>query len=196
MGKAYSIHIEGLETPAEFVDKWAVKYTFGTEEKYLESIDHAFDDYRYFKELFLWKNGTGDQLSKLKQKVVDEYWEKKETLIDLRIAFDWNKFETTFNPESNSTIWKIFLLHIVNPSNFPIFDQHVYRSYNFFQHGTIQEISERPKEIYQFYKNDYILWFNSLKKEYQLNYKMMDQAFWAFGKLLKNLKDLPIEKNN
>jgi len=36
-----------------------------------------------------------------------------------------------------SAIWQIFLLHIIDPTNYPIFDQHVYRAHYYLEHRTI-----------------------------------------------------------
>ena len=143
-------------------------------------------------ELFLWKNGYGNAITGQKFKVIKQFYGKIDVLKQLRVNFSWDFFENEFQPAKSSTIWKIFLLHLINPKEFPIFDQHVYRFLNFQNSGKIVEISNNPRVKYESYKLDYLPWFNKIQQEYQLDPKQMDQSFMSFGQLLKQLKGLPI----
>lgn len=193
----YKIIIEGFENPIHFVDKWSSKYYYPNEGKYSQHINSVFDDETSFFQLFQWKNGTGDIIYEKKNKVVKGFYEKIDVLRQLRNNFSWELFEHEFQPTKNSPIWKIFLLHLINSSEFPIFDQHVFRFYNFQKYGLIdEEISTKPKFVYETYKNEYKPWFNSVQQEYQLNPKLMDQSFFVFGQVLKNLKGLPKKITN
>ena len=193
MRTKYQIKIIGFEDPKTFVKKWSSVYFYKSEPKYNEYIYSVFDDKNSFIKLFQWKNGTGEVIYNKKMKVVEGFYEKIHVLRQLRINFNWEQFETEFQPTKSSPIWKIFLLHLINPSEFPIFDQHVFRFYNFQKDGLIEEISTRPKVVFETYKQEYKPWFNSVQKEFNLDSKQMDQSFFSFGQVLKNIKGLPIE---
>jgi len=193
MNTIYQIVIEGFENPPQFVEVWKSKYSYLNEEKYFQNIDSVFDNETSFFQLFKWKNGTGDVIYEKKMKVVEGFYEKLDVLKQLRSNFNWKQFENEFQPTKNSPIWKIFLLHLIKPTEFPIFDQHVYRFYYFQKEGVIEELSNRPEIIYETYKQEYKPWFNSVQREFQLNSKHMDQSFFSFGKVLKSLKELPIK---
>lgn len=191
--KNYKVIIEGFENPVHFVDRWSSIYSYTNEGKYNQHINSVLDNEISFFQLFQWKNGTGDVIYEKKRKVVEGFYTKINVLKHLRNDFNWELFENELQPTKNSPIWKIFLLHLINPSEFPIFDQHVFRFYNFQKKGLIEEISNKPMEVYEIYKKEYKPWFNYVQKEFLLNPKLMDESFFVFGQLLKNLKGLPIK---
>ena len=187
---SFEIRIEGFTNPKEFVEKWSSLYTYGNEEKYHRNIDSVLESKHSFLELFKWKNGTGNNISKSKSITVEGFWSRKDLLIELRNNFSWDLFESEFKPIKTHNIWKLFLLHLVKPDYFPIYDQHVYRFYHFHKTGKIEEIPTNHKERYLGYKDDYLYWFNSIKKSYDLNAKKMDESFFSYGQCLKNIKHL------
>lgn len=187
---SFEIRIEGFTNPKEFVEKWSSLYTYGNEEKYHQNIDSVLESKHSFLELFKWKNGTGNTISKSKSVTVEGFWSRKDLLIELRNNFSWDLFESEFKPIKTHNIWKLFLLHLVKPDYFPIYDQHVYRFYHFHKTGKIEEIPTNHKERYLGYKDDYLYWFNSIKKSYDLNAKKMDESFFSYGQCLKNIKHL------
>lgn len=193
MENNYQIQIYGLKNLNDFVREWSPIYSYPNEEKYNNHISRVLETKESFIELFKWKNGTGDVISKKKLMGVMGYWEKIEILKSLQQNFDWEKFETEFEPQSNSTIWKLFLLHLINPNEFPIFDQHVYRSFMFIEKGIIEEIPLNSKKKYLIFKTEYLGWFNQLKKEFEESPKKMDESFFSFGRMLKGLKDYPFQ---
>jgi len=80
----------------------------------------------------------------------------------------------------------------MNPDEFPIFDQHVYRSFYFFKTGEIKELPiSKYREVYNIYKGEYIPWFTDLKLKYGLTPRLMDKSFFSFGQVLKRLKGVP-----
>jgi len=193
MNNTYKIEIQGLENFNEFVKNWYPAYSYPNGSKYAEQISNALEDKNSFVELFIWKNGTGNSLSASKLKTVLAYWEKVDILKYLQINFEWELFEKEFEPTTNSTVWKLFLLHLVNPCKFPIFDQHVYRSYVFFKEGIIKEIPIDSKKKYEIYKTEYLCWFEQLKTKFNECPKKMDQSFFTFGRMLKGLNKYPIQ---
>ena len=190
--KIFNIKIENFTNPPEFVEKWSSSYNFPNNEKYEEHIGSVLKNKDSLLKLFEWKNGTGDVISKNKMKVVNSFLDKYDIIQSLGTEFSWTVFEEEFKPTKSSTIWKIFLLHTINPNEFPIYDQHVYRFYNFYKNGTIEEIPNKSKDKYHSYKNDYLPWFNKVKMEYNLDSKMMDESFFEYGSFLKKISNHPI----
>ena len=193
MGNPYHIKIQGLEDPKWFVDTWSSFYSYPLENKYNLHINTVLENEESFIQLFQWKNGTGNVISQQKMKAVNRYLAKYDLLKKLKDDFSWEQFEEEFQPHENSSIWKIFLLHLIDPTKFPIYDQHVFRFYNFYKNGVIEEISKKARIIYSTYKDDYKPWFNTFQKEHKLNPKKMDEAFFSFGQVLKQLEGLPVE---
>lgn len=193
MEPSFEIKITGFTNPTKFVERWSSIYFYGNEPKYQNHIATVLDEKESFLELFRWKNGTGDKISVNKQKTVEKFWERREVLVQLRKDFDWDLFEKEFTPSSSSNIRKLFLLHLINPDHFPIFDQHVYRFYHFHKHGIVKEIPLNHSERYYCYKNDYLNWFNQIKESYRLIPKKMDESFFSFGQFLKGINKQGIE---
>lgn len=190
-----SITIQGLQNPKIFIPLWEQQYQYGNKtikDFYKNNIKNPFENKETLIQLFQWKNGITN-ISESKMKMVNLFLEKIETLESLQEEFSWETFETEFQPQKNGAIWKIFLLHLVDPKRFPIFDQHVYRSYYFFINGEIKEIPKSNKKKWDSYKNDYLNWFQNILKENQLSPRALDKAFFAYGKVLKYLKEIPKE---
>ncbi|MFI5138139.1 MAG: hypothetical protein ACHQIM_09940, partial [Sphingobacteriales bacterium] len=126
----YSISIKGFDEPSDFVDTWSKRYLRSSNEpKYGNNINHVLDNETCFTKLFEWKNGTGDTIYEPKLNVVKGFYNEVAVLKNLQADFSWEVFETIFEPIKSATIWKIFLLHLINPEEFPIYDQHVFRFY-------------------------------------------------------------------
>ncbi len=192
MKPSYFIEIKGLDNPVEFVKKWSKSNDFPNEWRYDENIGKGLRDYDSFRQLFYWKNGTGEKLTFYKERLINQFWEQRTVLLNLRNEFKWEIFEEEFKPGESSTIWKIFLLHMISPAEFPIFDQNVYRFFRFDKDGIITNPPKNPKGVYEIYKTDYRDWFNKLRIRYKLNHKDMDRSFFSFGRLLKTLESKPI----
>lgn len=193
MRKDFSIIIRGVDNPKLFVERWSSIYSYPNDDKYKNHINNGLSNQESFLELFKWKNGTGDVISNHKMTVVLKFWEKVDVLRELSVNFNWDIFEKEFEPHKNSTIWKIFLLHLTNKQQFPIFDQHVFRSCKFITTGKIDELPKSSLQIYHFYKSEYRDWFNQIQKEYDLDYREMDQSFFSYGRMLKKMKNYPFE---
>ena len=168
-----------------FVGSWSKRYSYAQESKYSEHIGLALKKKDSFLRLFEWKNGTGDNIAKNKLKSIEGYWEKRTVLLSLRNEFDWHRFEVSFMPHESATVWKIFLLHLVKPLEFPIFDQHVYRAFNFNQNLIIKELPNKKQDVWDTYTLKYFPWFKKMKQSHSLNPKRMDEALFAYGKHLK-----------
>jgi hypothetical protein len=193
MSNTYQITIEGLKDPQTFVLEWAKIYDYPNDEKYTNNIKNGLETDKALIELFEWKNGTGDSISEKKMTRIDEFISKRVEMLEMKSNFNINDFQNAIEPQKGSVIWKIFLLHIIHPEYYPIYDQHVYRSFKFFTTGEIKEIPKQDKEKYTSYRDDYVEWFHKIKTQHNLNPREMDKSFFVFGRTLKMLSSKPIK---
>ena len=99
-----------------------------------------------------------------------------------------------------TTVWKIFLLHIIKPSKYPIYDQHIHRTFLFIHNedwSNISNTSINNKAKEAFYFNRYLPF---IEEQQIKDVKQVDEAFIAFGQFLKtgsssNLVTNLIDKN-
>ncbi len=186
------LEIDILSNPKEFVQNWSKYYNYSNETLYSTNIKVGLENYESFLNLFRWKNGISN-ISKKKLIVINKFWDKIDVLKKLQNSFDWVEFETNFEPKKSSPIWKIFLLHIIDPFNFPIFDVHVFRFHHFLIKKEIREIPNNHSKKYEYYKSEYLIWFTKLRDDFALDPKKMDESFFKFGQTLKPLTGLPFE---
>jgi len=168
----------------EFIDKWKKFYPAPQENLYKINIQKKIFSAEDVTDLFIWKNGR--KLSKVKRNSIKEKIIAKLDIINaLKINFDMNTFKSEF--KNVSSIWKIFLLHIIKPDLYPIFDQHVCRAYYYIEEKTLQEIPDNNLFKEKLYFEKYLGFFNRLAA-YGFERKELDEALWAFGKYLKDKK--------
>ena len=193
MNETFHIHIEGLRNPQKFIEEWSKVYVYPNEEKYTNNINEGLDTDSSMLKLFEWKNGTGDVIYKSKFDRVKDFIGKRDELKKLSRNFNWEYYENLIEPQQGSVIWKVFLLHLIDPKEFPIYDQHVFRSFKFFTNGVIEDRPKSDQDYYKTYKYEYLEWFNRLKNEYDLEPRMMDKSFFSFGKMLKTISKTPMK---
>ncbi|WP_333810076.1 hypothetical protein [Flavobacterium sp.] len=170
-----------------FITFWSQLYSYSNEAIYKKNISQKVFDAESVQELFKWKNGM--RLSDLKQislniKIID----KLEVINYLKSKdeFELDLFKYEF--KSLSAVWKIFLLHIIQPQKFPIYDQHIHRTFLFIHKKEFSNLSNnsiKNKQKEAFYFNEYLPFIdeNEIK-----DLKKLDEAFFAFGQFL-NTKD-------
>ena len=78
-------------------------------------------------------------------------------------------------------VWKVYLLHIARPDDYPIVDQHVLRAHNFLVHGKITE----PDQTLETY-NSYREFFFKVARESGKEFREVDKALMSFGQYLKS----------
>lgn len=89
-------------------------------------------------------------------------------------------------------IWALFTLHCIYPTEYPLYDQHVYRAYKYL----LSDGKDNPDTAtntwaaYTSYRN----YFLGLLKEHKMEYQIMDRAVWTFGKSVKIHKRAKHEK--
>lgn len=170
-----------------FINFWSQLYSYSNEAIYKKNISQKVFDAESIQQLFIWKNGM--RLSDLKQKSLNNKIISKIEVINYlksKDEFELDLFKYEF--KSLSAVWKIFLLHIIQPKKFPIYDQHIHRTFLFIhkkEFWNLSNISIKNKEKESFYFNEYLpfIYENEIK-----DLKKLDEAFFAFGQFL-NTKD-------
>lgn len=173
----------------QFINFWSKFYDYPKEELY-NKVDQAQYTEKDINDLFEWKNGmtlSGAKLVSLNKKIIA----KLGIINQLKEAkkIDLEFFKTEFS--NLSFVWKIFLLHIIKPKTYPIYDQNIHRCFNFIhakEHRRISStISEKSKE--QFYFEDYLPFIENLNG---IPLRKIDRAFFTFGQFLstKNFQQI------
>jgi len=165
----------------EFVKFWSSFYNYPMEDYYVPIIGKKKFSADDINKLFIWKNGS--KLSQKKEAVLSNIKAKLDVINNLKDSFLLDSFLKDFS-FVNGAIWKIYLLHIIKPNDFPIFDQHVYRAFIFLKQNRRNEIPNSNKQKEQIYFAEYAPFFNALCKK-GIPWKKLDEALWAYGKFLK-----------
>lgn len=139
------------------------------------------------RNLFVWKNDM--ELSRDKEESVKEKicWLEsvKECGEEERIKRAKKEY---LNRIEGGAIWNIFFLHCLAPQEFPIFDQHTFRSMIYLKTGEIAEDETSNRKRWKNYTEEYRPF---LKENFEFegyNQRDVDKALFTFGQFLKILK--------
>lgn len=177
------------ENPKIFIEYWSSFYAYELEPYYTKNIKKPFKDFDSFHQLYVWKNGMN--LSEKKLPSVKRLYKKSINYKKYNKKFSELVFEKEFelSKSKNSSIWMMFLMHLFRPSDYPLFDQHVYRAFYFLNDSIIKEIPPANKKKYSFFKDIYIPWFRSLKSQTGLSGKTLDEGLFTLGKYLSQAQN-------
>jgi len=173
----------------QFINYWSGFYDYPKEELYTK-VDLLQFSAQDIIDLYEWKNGmalSAAKMSSLNKKIIAKLDIVNQLKAEKKIDLDYFKNEFF----SLSFVWKIFLLHIIKPKTYPIYDQNIHRCFNFIharEHiGISSSISEKSKE--QFYFEDYLPFIETLNG---ISLHKIDRAFFTFGQFLntRNLERL------
>jgi len=164
----------------DFVDFWGSFYNYSFENSYVPFIGKKRFSSKDLTTLFEWKNGG--KLAQKKKKALENIIDRIDQINALKSKFCIDTFLKEFGFVKGA-IWKMFLLHIIQPDNFPIFDQHVYRAYLFIAKNKRGEIPDNKRKQ-DIYFSEYVPFFNEMAGN-GISRKKLDEALWAFGKFLK-----------
>lgn len=134
--------------------------------------------------LLEWKNGG--LLSNAKKQIAFKIMENLEEFNRFRTLGKVNDrdFDRFWNFISSivktGLVWKVYLLHIARPDDYPIIDQHVLRARHFLTCGEISE-PEQSLSTYSSYKE----FFFKVVKESGKESREVDKALMSFGQYLK-----------
>jgi hypothetical protein len=168
----------------DFISHWRQLYNYGDDTKYSKNIDKNQFTPTDLEELFHWKNGmtlkgSGGKEKSLNEKIINriEIINQYKTVNSV----DLLKFNKDFS--NLSAVWRIFLLHIIKPKKFPIYDQHIHRSFNFIHNLEWQSINNTisDKKKLDFY---YSIYLPYIENSGLSDLKALDEAFFAFGQFL------------
>lgn len=167
-----------------FINNWSKLYSFSNEAIYNKSIVKETLTITDIQDLYVWKNGM--ILSKLKQKSLDTKIKAKLSIINTIKRNDEINIEAFSKEFKNlqATVWKIFLLHIIKPYKYPIYDQHIHRTFLFIHNedwSNISNTSISNKAKEQFYFERYLPFIETNRIK---DLKKLDEAFFAFGQFL------------
>ena len=170
------------EDLTQFIHSWSRFYTYFNEAVYKTSIVKKSFNIKDVQELYEWKNGM--RLSVLKQKSLDTKIKAKLDVINSFKSSDCINIEEFKKEFKNlSAVWKIFLLHIIRPYKYPIYDQHIHRTFLFIHNEDWSNVkntmSNKDKEL--FYFERYLPFIEATKFK---DLKQLDEAFFAFGQFL------------
>lgn len=87
-----------------------------------------------------------------------------------------------------------FILHSCRPEIYPLYDQHVYRSFIFLKKHTKKRINMASKRWCEYY--EFAEYIKELERETKLSYWKIDRGLWVFGKNLKQGTNKRIIPNN
>ena len=158
----------------DFINHWSKKYIDSMEYKYDNNINKPLT-LKSRLALFEWKNGS--KISNAKLASIEKNYP---------LNFIDDKEKRYLNDkEDGGAIWNIFYIHCLAPNKYPIFDQHTYRAMIYLKCGEIVEISNKDKDKYNIYLNEYIPFIASLNG---IPHRKLDKALFACGQFLKIAK--------
>ena len=168
-------------TLEEFISFWSKLYAYDNAALY-DKIHHKVLSEKDIKDLYQWKNGM--KLSQAKENSLYIKIIKKIKIINnLRETsnIDLDYFLKEF--KEVSVVWKVFLLHIISPSMYPIYDQHIHRAFRFMHNEASDGIKASMNETtkLKFYFEEYYPFIRESKIK---DLKKMDEAFFAFGQFI------------
>lgn len=170
-----------------FINSWSRLYQYPDLDEYKRLIQQDQLKEEDISWLFTWKNGMN--LSGAKQRrVANDILPNYELFDQLRQGFSLTVFQQHF--AGISAVWQIFLLHILQPNTFPIFDQHVYRAYRYLNTSQLAELPIGNAKRMSLYHDSYLPFFNQVALATDISRQTIDQALWAFGKFLKQYPTL------
>ena len=184
------IKIGNSSNAEEFISSWKKLYNYQNYDIYDKLLHKKYLEPDDLYQLYKWKNRM--ELSGKKK----EAYEKK-IKIHLELINEYRQERKSIGVSYEGfkdipTIWRIFLLHIIQPRVYPIFDQHVYRAYAVIKKLEKKELPISNKEKFKIYKDDYLNFFfdfggENRQNDYVVNFNNfdIDKALWAFGKAIK-----------
>ncbi|WP_293887845.1 MULTISPECIES: hypothetical protein [unclassified Sphingobacterium] len=168
-----------------FIDFWSSMYFYKLEDVYNSRINKEIFEEEDLLNFYIWKNGS--VLSKPKQKSFETKIIANLTHINSAKLNKHYKFSDHIEKYKDiSAVWSIFLLHLIQPNKFPIYDQHIHRAFVFITGiDDYRKIDGKAsnKSKFEFYSEKYLPFIEENLKDFDL--KKIDEAFFAFGQFLK-----------
>ncbi|MDG4945104.1 hypothetical protein NMK71_01640 [Weeksellaceae bacterium KMM 9713] len=181
------LELKNTSSIEEFISFWSKQYHFTNMDFYTQNINKDQFTADDILELYTWKNGM-----RLSTQKVNSIQEKVIPKLDII-----NKLKQDSTPnldfflqefKSLSFVWKIFLLHIISPETYPMYDQHIHRTFCFLHPDNPRILNAKQHELYFDYYLDFI------KNEEIKDIREMDKAFFAFGQFINTKQYISLVK--
>jgi len=177
-------------TATEFISDWSEFYREGNEEYSEDRYEKHLNRNgcltpENVQSLFRWKNNN--TLSAKKQILVDKIKAEIPKLNDFRnlpkvTETDFDKFWSfTFSIIHSGIVYRVYLVHISRPDEYPLVDQHVLRAWNFLTTRLVEN-PEQTLETYLKYK----AFIMKLSKQTNKSWREIDKALMPFGQFLNS----------
>jgi hypothetical protein len=150
-------------------------YPYISDEGFLKKDD-------FLKNLWRWKMQVHYN-NKSNQRALKLMEENKEIIRSFRNSR--SSFDDLYNFSGkifrSGIIYSIFLFHICKPSEYPIFDQHVFRAFTFIAK---KEIIKDTKDIKNYWEyRDFVF---CIHRKCKISLRDIDKGLMAFGQFLVN----------
>lgn len=188
----YILQKQTCDSISDFICHWRTLYDYFGDDKYRQNINVDEFNPSNLIELFHWKNGmtlkgSGGKEKSLQEKILNRiYTINQYKKLD---SVDFDSFNNDF--ADVSAVWRIFLLHTIKPNLYPIYDQHIHRTFNFIHDLDWKTVNNTipDKQKLDFYYNTYLPYVEFMGVT---DLKALDEAFFAFGQFLntRNQKKL------
>ena len=135
-------------------------------------------------QLFEWENQAG--LGRIRAEAIkDKIYPHLEYINDMKFEdlINLDEFHSKF--ETVQAVSRTFLLHIMKPEVYPLYDQNIHVAYNFI-HGIDSDIypfPKRPEDKIKFYFRKLIPFIESVRGS--LSLKKIDEALNSYGQMIK-----------
>ena len=172
----------------DFIDYWKRYYDYKDDGKYHNNINAVRFEKKHLDDLFNWKNGMTLVGSIKKEKAYnDKILAKIDTINTYKQSETVNIEAFNSDFKEVSAVWKIFLLHIIKPKAYPIYDQHIHRAYNYIHGKEWDKVTNTmPDKLkLELYFGPYLTFVQESGVE---DLKALDEALFAFGQFLNTRK--------
>jgi hypothetical protein len=170
-----------------FVDLWSQLYDYNSpwEPNYHKHIkvDKPFT-HNDILQLFEWENQAG--LGRIRATSIKEkIYPHLDYINDMKFEDSMNLEEFHSKFETVQAVSRTFLLHIIKPEIYPLYDQNIHIAYNFI-HGIdadVHPFPKRPEDKLKFYFRKLKPFIDSVKGKHSI--KKVDEALNSYGQLMK-----------
>jgi len=171
-----------------FVKCWSSLYEYPEYAVYKSTVNNKDLSKKDLRQLFSWKSGAVLNTKK-ERSILSEFLQHDELINELKKTFDQKKFQKTFG--KIPAVWQIFLLHILQPAVYPVFDKNVYRAYRVVENLEVKRLPANQEERLKIFTTEYHPFFQefcTLATSY--DHFDVDKALWTFGKVTREFPGL------
>ena len=182
------VRLSASQDTNDFVKSWSRLYNYAGYDEYKTTVRKSELSKKDLRLLFAWKNGS-DISTKKDRSFLSQLLQHQELLNELKKEFDQKTFEKNFG--KMSAVLQIFLLHILQPSEYPVFDKYVYRAFRFIQNKEEKRLPSDQAKRLKIFENEYRPFFlDFCMSANAYDHFDVDKALWTFGKAIREYPGL------